>query len=102
MAGGVHSMTGFGRATAEAGERRLHVEIRSLNHRGLDLKIRSREPDAFCDHEIGRAVRAAVERGTVVVQIRDESRVETGALDESRHLALNATLERLGQGLEIG
>ncbi len=101
MSGVVHSMTGFGRATAEAGERRLHVEIRSLNHRGLDLKIRSREPDAFCDHEIGRAVRSAIERGTVVVQIRDESRREAGEIDEERLRSVHATLERLRQALEI-
>ena len=66
-------MTGFGRASAEAGDRRLHVEIRSLNHRGLDLKIRSREADAYCDYEIGRAVRASLERGAISVQLRDES-----------------------------
>ena len=52
------SMTGFGRASVEAGERRLRVEIRSVNHRGLDLKIRGTEPDAYCDAEIARAVRA--------------------------------------------
>ena len=39
----VNSMTGFGRASVEAGERRLRVEIRSVNHRGLDLKIRGTE-----------------------------------------------------------
>ena len=52
-------MTGFGRASTDAGERRLRVEIRSVNHRGLDLKVRGSEPDAYCDAEIGRAQRAA-------------------------------------------
>ena len=46
-------MTGFGRASVEAGERRLRVEIRSVNHRGLDLKIRGAEADAYCGAEIG-------------------------------------------------
>src|SRR5438477_223241 len=49
-------MTGFGRASVEAGDKRLRVEIRSVNHRGLDLKIRTREPDAFCDAEIGGGI----------------------------------------------
>ena len=31
------SMTGFGRALAEVGDRRVRVVIRSVNHRGLDL-----------------------------------------------------------------
>ena len=67
-------MTGFGRASVEAGERRLRVEIRSVNHRGLDLKIRGAEADAYCGAEIGRAVRAAVERGAITVHVRDEWR----------------------------
>ena len=58
-------MTGFGRASVDvdAGRGRLRVEIRSVNHRGLDLKVRAAQPDALCEAEIGRAVRAAVERG---------------------------------------
>ena len=54
-------MTGFGRGSVDAGERRLRVEVRSVNHRGLDLKIRSSDPDAYCDAEIARAVRAALD-----------------------------------------
>lgn len=94
-------MTGFGRGSADAGERRLRVEIRSVNHRGLDLKIRSSEPDAYCDAEIARAVRAAVERGAVIVQIRDESAAGSAGIDEPRVRALHGVLERLRQELEI-
>src|SRR6478609_3133944 len=93
-------MTGFGRASVEAGERRLRVEIRSVNHRGLDLKIRGAEADAYCGAEIGRAVRAAVERGAVSVHVRDESAGATG-VDEARVRATYAVLEQLRQDLEI-
>jgi uncharacterized protein (TIGR00255 family) len=94
-------MTGFGRGSADAGERRLRLEIRSVNHRGLDLKIRSSEPDAYCDAEIARAVRGAVERGSVTVQIRDESAAASAGIDEGRVRALHEVLERLRQELEI-
>jgi uncharacterized protein (TIGR00255 family) len=94
-------MTGFGRGATDAGERRLRVEIRSVNHRGLDLKIRSSEPDATCDAEIGRAVRGALERGSVIVQIRDEAAEPAGGVDEPRVRRLYAVLERLRQELEI-
>ncbi len=94
-------MTGFGRGSVDAGERRLRVEIRSVNHRGLDLKIRSGESDAFCDTEIARAVRAAVERGAVTVLIRDESAAAAAGLDEARVRALYGVLERLRQELKI-
>jgi uncharacterized protein (TIGR00255 family) len=94
-------MTGFGRGSVDAGERRLRVEIRSVNHRGLDLKIRSGESDAFCDSEIARAVRAAVERGAVTVLIRDESAAASAGIDEARVRALYGALERLRQELKI-
>ena len=68
------SMTGFGRGIAEAGARRLVVEIRSLNGRGSDVKVRGRDGDipASVETEIVRAVRARVARGTVSVTIREE------------------------------
>lgn len=94
-------MTGFGRASVEAGERRLRVEIRSVNHRGLDLKIRGAEADAYCGAEIGRAVRAAVERGAITVHVRDESAGASAGVDEGRVRATHAALERLRQELEI-
>lgn len=94
-------MTGFGRGSVDAGERRLRVEVRSVNHRGLDLKIRSSDPDAYCDAEIARAVRAAVERGAVTVQIRDETADAAGGIDEARVRMLHDVLERLRQELEI-
>ncbi|HTB59431.1 MAG TPA: YicC/YloC family endoribonuclease [Polyangia bacterium] len=95
------SMTGFGRGLVDAGQRRLRVEIRSVNHRGLDLKIRSGESDAFCDSEIARAVRAAIERGAVTVLIRDESAAASAGIDEARVRALYGVLERLRQELKI-
>jgi uncharacterized protein (TIGR00255 family) len=94
-------MTGFGRGSVDAGERRLRVEIRSVNHRGLDLKIRSGESYAFCDSEIARAVRGAVERGAVTVLIRDESAAASAGIDGARVRALYGVLEQLRQELKI-
>ncbi|MGB7811242.1 MAG: DUF1732 domain-containing protein [Polyangia bacterium] len=68
------SMTGFGRGTAETGARRVTVEIRSLNGRVSDVKVRGREGDipAAVESEIVRAVRAQIVRGSVSVSIREE------------------------------
>ena len=91
-------MTGYGRATGDIGGpasvTQLAVEIRSVNNRGLDLKIRSDEPDGFCDAEITRVVRTAVERGTVAVVIRRE-RPGRGVLDTDRIRRLHHALELL-------
>jgi uncharacterized protein (TIGR00255 family) len=97
----LQSMTGFGRASAEAGDRRLRVEIRSVNHRGLDLKVRGSELDAFCDAEVGRAVRAAIERGSVTVYIREELSGSAAGIDEARVRSVYAALERLRQEMKL-
>ena len=36
----MRSMTGFGQGVCQVGGRRLDVEIRSVNHRFFDLKLR--------------------------------------------------------------
>jgi uncharacterized protein (TIGR00255 family) len=94
----VRSMTGYGRA-ATAVDRgppgtRVTVEIRSTNHRGFDAKIRSDEPDAYCDAEMTRALRAVVERGAVTVGIHGE-RPGSGGLDVDRIRDTLAALERI-------
>ncbi|HEX3697375.1 MAG TPA: YicC/YloC family endoribonuclease [Polyangia bacterium] len=94
-------MTGFGGGTAEVGGRRFHVEIRSVNHRGLDLKIRTREPDATCDAEIARAVRAAVERGAVTVHLRDDNTPTNEGIDAARAKTTYRELQRLRDDLNI-
>lgn len=91
-------MTGYGRA-ATATETigpgpRFVVELRSVNHRGFDIKIRSDHPDGFCDGEIARTVRAGVERGTVTVAVRAE-RAGTTGLDIARVRSAYQALERL-------
>ena len=97
----MRSMTGFGRSSAAVGDRRLTVEIRSVNHRGLDVKVRGAEVDAFCDTEIARAVRSAVERGAITVQIREESAGNNASIDEGRVRAMFTALERLRRDLGI-
>jgi uncharacterized protein (TIGR00255 family) len=97
----MRSMTGFGRSSAAVGDRRLTVEIRSVNHRGLDVKVRGAEVDAFCDTEIARAVRAAVERGAITAQIREESAGNNVSVDEGRVRAMFISLERLRKELGI-
>jgi uncharacterized protein (TIGR00255 family) len=71
----MRSMTGFGRGLADTARGRVTVEIRSVNHRGLDLKVRARGLRAEAEAELWRAVRAQVKRGsvTVFVDVTSES-----------------------------
>ncbi len=66
------SMTGFGRGVAAAGPRRIVVEIRSVNNRGLDIKVRGRNLAPVAEVEIVRAVRAACGRGSIQVAVEED------------------------------
>ena len=61
-------MTGFGRGVAEVGQARATVDIRAVNHRFLDLKLRGALAPAL-EEAIGSRVRTAVERGSVTVSV---------------------------------
>jgi uncharacterized protein (TIGR00255 family) len=92
-------MTGFGRKVADIDREgqlalRLVVEIRSVNHRGFDLKIRAPEPDPTLEIELTRLVREAVERGAVTVAIRDD-RPAHAFLDVDRVRDMHTALERI-------
>jgi uncharacterized protein (TIGR00255 family) len=96
----MNSMTGFGRASVAIGSRRFVVEIRSVNNRGVDVKVRGREVEAACEIEIVRAVRAAVERGAVAVSVREEGGA-SAVLNAERVRALHASLEEIRQELGL-
>lgn len=65
----IKSMTGFGQASADDGKSKIHVEIRSLNSKFLDLSLRL--PKAFSEKEleVRSLVSEKLERGKVTVAI---------------------------------
>ncbi|HEY0710179.1 MAG TPA: YicC/YloC family endoribonuclease [Polyangia bacterium] len=97
------SMTGFGRAVASAGARRIVVEVRSVNHRGLEVKVRGRGLSAAAEVEAIRFVRSKCSRGSVQVAIDDEREAGSEARDDdlapARLQALHTRLEQLRQQL---
>jgi uncharacterized protein (TIGR00255 family) len=65
----VQSMTGFGRGTAEHAGVRATVDVRSVNHRFVDLKLRMQVTPAL-EEAIASRVRGAVERGAITISLR--------------------------------
>ncbi len=63
------SMTGFGRGTAVAAGVRATVDIRTVNHRFLDLKLRGAPLAPAVEEAVATRIRAALERGAVSVTI---------------------------------
>jgi uncharacterized protein (TIGR00255 family) len=103
MSNRVVSMTGFGRGRAMVGDRAVGVEIRSLNHRGLDIKLRAYDLQLApeIESETLRLIRQAVRRGSIAISLRDEvADGQGGALDIARVRQLYAALE--GVRAELG
>lgn len=73
-------MTGYGRGAGERDGWRVAVEIRSVNHRFLDLKLRGAGLDAAVEEAIAGRIRQRVSRGSLAVSVR----VQGGAAGELR------------------
>ncbi|MBM3455083.1 MAG: hypothetical protein FJX80_08040, partial [Bacteroidetes bacterium] len=83
----IQSMTGFGKANGTISSKKISVEIRSLNGKGLDLAIKL--PSAYRDleAEIRKEISAKLDRGKIDVGIYLESQIETKQLKVNRELA---------------
>jgi uncharacterized protein (TIGR00255 family) len=93
-------MTGYGRGTAERGGRRVTIEIRSVNHRFLDVKVRGASLEAGVEEAIVARVRDQIDRGSVAIAVRIERRAVTGfAIDRDAARAAHATLRALAEEL---
>lgn len=73
----IKSMTGYGSATATAGDDSWHIEIRSVNHRHLDLKTRLPRELAALEPRIRETIAARVGRGHVGVTVTSGETGET-------------------------
>jgi uncharacterized protein (TIGR00255 family) len=65
----IYSMTGFGRGEAKIGDGTVSVEIRSVNHRFIDLSIRVPRSISGFEREIERTVRRKMHRGHIYVTV---------------------------------
>lgn len=82
------SMTGFGRAESVTEERRITVELKSVNHRYLDLSIKIPRRLNFLEGEVRSLLKAYIQRGKVDVFVTYEDlRANTAALKYNRELA---------------
>ena len=61
----IRSMTGFGRASFSAREARFDVEVRSVNSRFLDARVRLPKPLAAFESDVRAAIQTRFERGKV-------------------------------------
>ena len=93
-------MTGYGRGAAERGRRRVTIEIRSVNHRFLDVKVRGPALEPAVEEIVAGKVRDRMERGAVIAVVRLESRAAAGLhIDRDAARAAHAALRELAAEL---
>ncbi len=85
----IRSMTGYGRAEAVLGGRKYVVEIKSLNHRYLELSLRIPANLLPLEMEIKKKINEQLIRGKIDITIRRET---YSGIEGSRLLEVNLPL----------
>ena len=108
----IYSMTGFGRASREIEGLGLEVEVRSVNHRHLDLRVRL--PRVLTDQEaaIKKRIQGVLSRGKVDVTVNltmsvaattveIDKEIAAQYVEASRALRERHSLGALGETLDV-
>jgi uncharacterized protein (TIGR00255 family) len=102
----MRSMTGFGAGEVPLGTGRLGVEIRAVNHRFLDVRVRVPRELSDLAGFVEQVSRERLSRGRYEVTVRiDGSVLDAPALDRERaraaYLALCALRDEIAPGVEV-
>lgn len=103
-----HSMTGFASGQGEAMRLRWTWEIRSVNGKGLDLRIRVPEWVEGLEQAIRQRITGAIGRGNVAVSLRlhgvtetDLLRINSAQLDAVLHAMKEAEVRASDAGIHL-
>ena len=100
---GISGMTGFARISAEAGWGSWSWEARSVNGKGLDVRVNMPSGLEAVDQAVRKAISAAFKRGSLQVGLRIElSGAETVSINEDVLATLMAAYERAEGALATG
>ncbi len=100
----IKSMTGYGKAAGTSDNKKITVEIRSLNSKQLDMSVRTPQAYRPFEYEIRSRIGKAVQRGKVDVYINVET--ETAAIpvhiNRELFMAYYEVLREVGSGMADG
>lgn len=84
----IHSMTGFGRSEIVENNWKVTIEIKSVNHRYLDINVKIPRKFNFFESQMRTLLKAYMERGKVDVFLTYENIAEeSGCITYNRNLA---------------
>jgi len=101
----IRSMTGYGQGAAESGAFRVQVEVRSVNHRYFDLRLRGPSELQALERELRGRVAQHVRRGRVELNVtleRAKVRRDASALNRPKVEAILAAAAELERDFGIG
>jgi uncharacterized protein (TIGR00255 family) len=104
----IRSMTGFGKATLELGDKTINVEIRSLNSKGADISLRVSSSLRNYELELRNELSKQLERGKIDLSIYIESKKAETPIEINTELAkayygqLKKLADELGEPLTDG
>ncbi|MDE6202673.1 MAG: hypothetical protein K2G19_04280, partial [Lachnospiraceae bacterium] len=73
----IKSMTGFGRCEIQEAERKITVEMKSVNHRYLDINIKMPKKLNFFESAIRNELKNYIQRGKIDIFIAYEDYTES-------------------------
>jgi len=99
----MRSMTGFGAAGARESTFQLRAEVRAVNHKFLQLKIRLPSELAFLEPEVEELVRTRLDRGSVALNVSASGGASLSpiALDVAAARRYKALLVKLARELDL-
>ena len=74
----IKSMTGYGKASIEENNRNYQVEIKTINHRYLDISVKMPRILSYLEEEIKKEISTKIKRGKVDVFINFENNSKEG------------------------
>ena len=98
------SMTGYGRATKTVDGRTVTVELKSVNHRFLDISMRMPSSFAFLEETARKAISSRINRGHIeasVTYLNERSDARSVQADVNLAQAYGIAIEQINASLGI-
>ncbi|MFH1201468.1 MAG: DUF1732 domain-containing protein [Candidatus Omnitrophota bacterium] len=99
----INSMTGFGQATGQNKHARVNIEIKSLNHRFLEVVAHLPEGYSFLESVLKKEIKRRIQRGrlTVILNIAPSGEPKTFVLNMSLAKKYQASFNKLKSALHL-
>ena len=85
----IKSMTGYGKCSEEINKREYQIEIKSVNHRYLDISIKLPRQLNYLEGQIKKAISTKIKRGKIDVFFTFENYSEEGKerFEDATHIS---------------